>query len=65
MAWWVAGKFPDLVGSASNFMGVPEVNIGPKDIDLEYSHEDFFPNYDGVRTRLADGYEREVLGQVA
>lgn len=55
MAWWVAGKFPDLVGSASNFMGVPEVNIGPKDIDLEYSHDDFFPNYDGVRTRLIVG----------
>jgi hypothetical protein len=55
MAWWVAGKFPDLVSSASNFMGTPEVSIGPKDIDVEYSHDDFYANYDSVRTRLITG----------
>jgi hypothetical protein len=55
MAWWAAGKFPDLVASASNFMGVPEAGIGPKDFDVEYTHDDFFANYDGIRTRLIAG----------
>jgi len=55
MAWWVAGKFPDLVSSASNFMGSPETNIGPKDFDVEYNHDDFYGNYEGVRTRLIAG----------
>ena len=55
MAWWIAGKFPDLVSAASNFMGLPESAIGPKDLDVEYAHDDFYANYDGIRTRLIAG----------
>ena len=55
MAFWMAGKYPDLVSSASNFNGVPEAPVGPRDLDVEYNLDDQFNNYDGVRTRLVTG----------
>ena len=30
MSFWVAGKYPDMVGSASNFMGSAEFSVGPR-----------------------------------
>jgi len=61
VAFWVAGKFPDLVGSASSFMGPTEYTIGPKGFDVECNFDDFFANYDGIRTRLLTG-SRDFLG---
>jgi hypothetical protein len=55
IAFFMAGKYPDLVASASNFMGAPESTIGPKGFDVEYRHDDFFANYGSVRTRLVTG----------
>ena len=55
MAFWTAGKFPDLVSSASSFMGPTEYTIGPKGFDEECNFDDFYPNYSGVRTRLVTG----------
>lgn len=55
MALWIAGKYPDLVGSASSFMGPTEYTIGPKGFDVESNLDDFYGNYDGVRTRLVTG----------
>ena len=55
MAYWIAGKYPDLVGSASSLMGSPEFFVGPKGFDVEYNHEDFYGNYGGVRTLLVTG----------
>jgi enterochelin esterase-like enzyme len=55
MAFWIAGKYPDLVSSASSFMGSPEFFVGPQGFDVEYSLEDLYGNYDGVRTRLVTG----------
>ena len=52
LAYLVAGKYPDMVGSASNFMGTPEAFVGPEGFQVEYNHDDLFNNYDGVRTRL-------------
>jgi S-formylglutathione hydrolase FrmB len=52
MAFWVAGKYPDLVSSASSFMGNTAASVGPRDLDLEYNLDDVYGNYDGVRTRL-------------
>ena len=52
MALFLAGKYPDLVGSASSFEGTPEAFVGPDRFPVEYNHDDLFNNYDGVRVRL-------------
>jgi hypothetical protein len=52
MALYLAGKYPDLVGSASSFEGTPEAFVGPDAFPVEYNHDDLFDNYDGVRIRL-------------
>ena len=52
MALLLAGKYPDLVGSASSFEGTPEAFVGPAGFPVEYSHDDLADNYDGVRIRL-------------
>lgn len=51
-AFLMAGKYPDLVSSASSFMGPTEYSVGPAGFDVEYDLDDFHGNYDGVRTRL-------------
>ncbi len=55
LAIYAAGKFPDLVSSASSFMGPVEYAIGPKGFDVEYNAADAFANYQGVRVRLVTG----------
>lgn len=55
MAFYLAGKYPDLVSSASSFMGPTEYAVGPKGFDVEYCADDFYANLDGVRTRLVTG----------
>jgi hypothetical protein len=55
MSFWVAGKYPDLIGSASNFMGSSEFSVGPRGFAVEYRHEEMRANYEGVRTRLVMG----------
>jgi S-formylglutathione hydrolase FrmB len=55
MSFWVSGKYPDLVGSASNFMGSAEFYVGPRGFDVEYSHDVMYGNYEGLRTRLVTG----------
>jgi pimeloyl-ACP methyl ester carboxylesterase len=52
VAFSMAAKYPDLIGSASSFMGAPEAPAGPAGFDVEYSLADLYSNYDGVRTRL-------------
>lgn len=55
VAFYVAGKYPDLVSSASSFMGPTEYSVGPKGFDAEYCADDFYANLEGVRTRLVTG----------
>jgi hypothetical protein len=55
LAFFVAGKYPDIVSSASSFMGPIEYAAGPKGFDVEYNAADAYANYDGVRTRLVTG----------
>ena len=58
MALWTAAKYPDLVGSASDFLGFTEASVGPRGFDVECDLDTLYPNLDGVRTRLvaaADG----------
>jgi hypothetical protein len=55
MSFWIAGKYPHLVSSASNFMGSPEFFVGPRDFPVEYRHDEMYGNYEGVRTRLVTG----------
>jgi enterochelin esterase-like enzyme len=57
MSFWVAGKYPHLVGSASNFMGSSEFTVGPREFPSEYRHEEMHGNYEGVRTRIVAGTE--------
>lgn len=67
MSYWIAGKFPHMVSSASSFMGSPEFFVGPRDFPVEYDHDEMYGNYAGVRTRLVTGtrdfiqfYHREL-----
>ncbi|HLJ14782.1 MAG TPA: alpha/beta hydrolase-fold protein [Bryobacteraceae bacterium] len=55
MSYWVAGKYPDLVSSASNFMGSSEFFVGPRAFPVEYRHTEMHGNYDGMRTRIVLG----------
>lgn len=55
MSFWIAGKYPHLVSSASNFMGSSEFIVGPRDFPVEYRHDEMYGNYEGVRTRLVTG----------
>lgn len=55
MSFWIAGKYPNLVSSASSFMGSPEFFVGPRDFPVEYRHDDMYGSYEGVRTRLVTG----------
>jgi pimeloyl-ACP methyl ester carboxylesterase len=55
MSFWIAGKYPDLVSSASSFMGSSEFVVGPREFPVEYRHDEMHNNYDGVRTRLVMG----------
>src|SRR5262249_3644873 len=54
-SFWIAGKFPHLVSSASNFMGSSEFVVGTRGLDVEYGHDEMSGNYNGVRTRLVAG----------
>jgi Putative esterase len=51
-AYLIAGKYPDLLGSASSFMGTTEAYAGPEGFQVESTLDDLGANYDGVRTRL-------------
>ncbi len=55
MSFWIAGKYPQLVSSASSFMGSSEFFVGPRDFPVEYRHDEMYGNYEGVRTRLVTG----------
>ena len=55
MSFWIAGKYPHLVSSASNFMGSSEFYAGPNGFPSEYRHTEMYRNYEGVRTRIVTG----------
>jgi hypothetical protein len=55
MSFWIAGKYPHLVGSASNFMGSSEFYAGPNGFPSEYRHDEMYRNYEGLRTRIVLG----------
>jgi hypothetical protein len=50
MALWTAGKFPDLVASASSSNPFAEAPVGPVDFAVDSGLEDGAYNYDAVRT---------------
>jgi hypothetical protein len=52
MAYFLAGKYPDLIGSASSFGGTTEAFMGPEGFQAECNLDDLSDNYDGVRTRM-------------
>jgi pimeloyl-ACP methyl ester carboxylesterase len=55
MSYWIAGKYPGLISSASSFMGSPEFVVGPREFPVEYNHDVMSANYAGLRTRLVTG----------
>ena len=52
LALYTAGKYPDLVASASSFLGATESPVGPRGFEVDYRLHEVYGNYDGVRTRL-------------
>lgn len=61
MALWTAGKFPDLVASASSSKPYAESTVGPADFPAECGVEDGAFNYDGVRTLPLASNATEML----
>jgi len=53
VALFLAGKYPDLVGSVSSFEGTTEAMVGPENFPVDCSLDELYGNYDGVRIRLA------------
>ena len=49
LALWIAGKYPDLVGSASTLQGSVEAQVGPRGFATEFRNDAVLSNYDGVR----------------
>jgi hypothetical protein len=54
-AWLAAARCPDLVSSASNFMGPTEGSAGPRNFEVDLNLDDLYSNLDAVRTRLVIG----------
>ncbi len=52
LALYTAGKYPELVSSASSFLGMTESPVGPPHFEVDYRLQETYANYDGVRTRL-------------
>jgi S-formylglutathione hydrolase FrmB len=61
MSFWVSGKYPQLVSSASNFMGSSEFFAGPNGFPSEYRHTEMYRNYEGLRTRIILGTKDFIL----
>ncbi len=55
MTFWIAGKYPHLISAAGNFCGSTEFIVGPKELQVEYRHQDLYKNYEGVNVRLNYG----------
>ena len=55
MAFWIGGKYPDMVSAVGNFCGSPEFFAGPYSMPVEYRHMDMYKNYDGVNVILHYG----------
>jgi pimeloyl-ACP methyl ester carboxylesterase len=49
LALWTAGKYPDLVGSASTLNGAVEAPVGPRGFETAFRNDEVLGNYDGVR----------------
>ncbi|MFC2076719.1 alpha/beta hydrolase-fold protein [candidate division KSB1 bacterium] len=62
MAFWIGGKYPELFGSVSNFMGSDEFVIGPKKFPVEYRHAETFPNFKGRPVRHHMGSRDFIRG---
>ena len=67
MSYWLASKYPHLIGSASNFMGGPEFVAGAKEFATELSPNQLYRNFEGQQTRFITGtndfirwYHREM-----
>jgi hypothetical protein len=54
-AWLTAARYPDLVSSASNFLGPTEGAAGPHNFEVDLNLDDLYSNLDAVRTRLIVG----------
>ena len=55
MTFWIGGKYPDLFCAAGNFCGSTELEVGPKNLPVEYRHIDMYKNYAGMNVRLNYG----------
>ena len=49
LALWTAGKYPDMVGSASTLSGSVEAPVGPRGFEAAFRNDEVLSNYDGVR----------------
>ncbi|MEX2511692.1 MAG: alpha/beta hydrolase-fold protein [Cyclobacteriaceae bacterium] len=57
MAFWIGGKYPDLISAIGNFCGSTEFFVGPREFPVEYRHEEMYKNYSGINLRLHYGDE--------
>ena len=62
MAFWIGGKYPQMVSAVGSFCGSPEFTVGPKDFPVEYRHIDMYKNYGGEIIRLNYGNKDFIRG---
>jgi S-formylglutathione hydrolase FrmB len=62
MAFWIGGKYPQLVSAAGSFCGSAEFLVGPVDFPFYYRHIDMYKNYGGINVRLNYGDKDRLRG---
>ncbi|MEQ6118142.1 alpha/beta hydrolase-fold protein [Reichenbachiella sp. MALMAid0571] len=63
MSFFIAGKYPDMIGAAVNMTGSPEFHVGYPDNNTLYSLRHTFENLKDVKTRLHNSSVGELSSQ--
>lgn len=63
MSFFMAGKYPDMIGAAVNMTGSPEFYVGYPDDNTLYSLRHTFANLKDVKTRLHNSSTGELSSQ--
>tara|TARA_R110002049_G_scaffold243170_2_gene416946 strand:- start:5868 stop:7718 length:1851 start_codon:yes stop_codon:yes gene_type:complete len=61
MSFYIAGKYPDMIGTAVNSKGSPEFFIGSRDIHTLYPVRHLFKNLQGIRLRFINSTDGELV----
>lgn len=57
MTFWLAAKYPDMIGAAGSFCGSTEFMAGPYKFPVRYEHAEMFDSFKGTSVRMHNGTE--------